>query len=51
MKVKTDVKAGQASPAAPLINVVVGNSTTGSPIDNRAGGAGIIAIGGSYTEA
>jgi hypothetical protein len=47
MKVKTQVKAGQA----PLINIVVGNSTSDAPIDNRAGGAGIIAIGGSYTEA
>jgi hypothetical protein len=44
MKVKTQVKAGQA----PLINVVVGNSTSGAPIDNRAGGAGIIAIGGTF---
>jgi hypothetical protein len=46
MKVKTNVKAGQA-----LINIVVGNSTSEAPIDNRAGGAGIIAIGGAYTEA
>jgi hypothetical protein len=45
MKVKTQVKAGQ------LITIVIGNNTSEAPIDNRAGGAGIIAIGGSYTEA
>lgn len=48
MKVTTNVKAGQDT-AAPLINVVVGNSTTGAAIDNRAGGAGIIAIGGTFS--
>jgi hypothetical protein len=46
MKVKTNVKAGQG-----LIQIVVGNNTSEAPIDNRAGGAGIIAIGGTFTEA
>jgi hypothetical protein len=48
MKVKTNVKAGQA----PLINLVIGNFTSPmSSIDNRAGGAGILAIGGTFNEA
>ena len=42
MKVKTQVKAGQG------ITVVVGNNTSNAPIDNRAGGAGILAFGGTF---
>jgi hypothetical protein len=44
MKVKTQVKAGQPG----LIQIVVGNNTSKAPIDNRAGAAGIIAIGGEF---
>jgi hypothetical protein len=40
MKVKTQVKAGQL--------IVIGNSTTEAPIDNRGGGAGILNIGNTY---
>jgi hypothetical protein len=43
MKVKTQIKAGQVSG----ITVNVG-ALAGDDVDNRAGGAGIIAIGGIF---
>ena len=44
MKVKTQVKAGQISG----ITITVGNAA-GDDVDNRAGGAGIIALGGNFS--
>jgi hypothetical protein len=43
MKVKTKVKAGQISG----VTIVVGNAA-GDDVDNRAGGAGILAFGGVF---